>query len=164
MPSKGETIHGTKFVTSFGGKGANQCVAAAKLGGHTVLIARVGDDIWANKYIENLKELNIDIKYVQKTTNCSSGIAQINVAECGDNQIVIIAGANAYLCEADIEIARKDIASAEVLVCQLETPWKVALKALTLCKGVSAQQKSCFILILVFADNYIKWGTSFKRI
>lgn len=136
LPLKGETIHGTKFVTSFGGKGANQCVAAAKLGGNTVLIARVGDDIWADKYIENLVQENVNVKYVKKTPDCSSGIAQINVADSGDNQIVIVAGANLKLSEEDVELAQDVLKTAAVVICQLETKWEIAVKAMKLCKGV----------------------------
>ncbi|XP_044253380.1 ribokinase-like [Tribolium madens] len=137
LPKKGETIHGTKFVTNFGGKGANQCVAAAKLGGKTTLIARVGDDVWGERYIANLKDQNVETKYVKKTPNFSSGIAQITVSEIGDNQIVIVAGANKELSVEDVELAKNDIISAGVVVMQLETSPKVAIKAMQLAKGIS---------------------------
>ncbi|RZC41388.1 ribokinase [Asbolus verrucosus] len=137
LPKPGETIHGSKFMTTFGGKGANQCVAAAKLGGNTTLITRVGDDLWGDKYIENLKCQNVETKYAQKTPNSQSGIAQITVAESGENQIVVVAGANNLLTVQDVEKAQDDIIAAAVVVLQLETSTNVALKALKLCQGTS---------------------------
>lgn len=137
LPTAGETIHGDKFVTNFGGKGANQCVAAAKLGADTTLVARVGNDIWGEKYIDNLDSAGVNTEFVLITPNSSSGIAQINVAESGENQIVIVAGANKQLSVSDIEDAKKSISSAEVLIMQLETPPETAIRAMELCTGIS---------------------------
>ncbi|XP_066254425.1 ribokinase-like [Euwallacea similis] len=137
LPNPGETIHGHKFVTNFGGKGANQCVAAARLGGTTALIARVGDDVWGPKYIANLEAEHVNTQYVKITENSSSGIAQINVADDGINQIVIVAGANNNLTVKDVEEAEFLISSADVLVLQLETPVETAIKAMQICKGIS---------------------------
>lgn len=137
LPKEGETIHGTKFKTAFGGKGGNQCVAAAKLGGKTALVARLGDDTWGRQYVTNLKDLNVDSSFLKISPNVSSGIAQINVDESGANQIVIIAGANSYLSEADVENAKEIITNAAVVLCQLETKWEVAVKTLKLSRGIS---------------------------
>jgi len=137
LPKSGETIHGREFVTNFGGKGANQCVAAAKLGGKTSLIARVGDDIWASKYIDNLKKENVNTELVQYTENCSTGIAQIAVADTGENMIIIVAGANKKLSTKDVEAAQSVISNAKVLVLQLETSQEVAIRSIQLCRGIS---------------------------
>ncbi|XP_044759998.1 ribokinase-like isoform X2 [Coccinella septempunctata] len=137
LPKPGETIHGTEFVTNFGGKGANQCVAAAKLGVSTTLIARVGNDSWGDKYLSNLMKNEVDTSFVFKTDGESTGIAQISVAESGENQIVIIAGANKKLCIEDIEEASEIIETAKLLILQLETSVDVAVKAMRLCKGIS---------------------------
>ncbi|XP_017782669.1 PREDICTED: ribokinase-like [Nicrophorus vespilloides] len=137
LPQEGETIHGTKFVTNFGGKGANQCVAAAKLGGNTTLIARVGDDIWADKYIDNLKACKVNTKYMEKTEGYASGVAQITVSADGANQIVIVAGANSKLCPDDVRRSEQAIKNAAVLVCQLETCAEVAIESMQLCGGVT---------------------------
>ncbi|CAG9773781.1 unnamed protein product [Ceutorhynchus assimilis] len=137
LPEAGETIHGHKFVTNFGGKGANQCVAAAKLGGDVALVARVGDDVWGPKYINNLKNEQIDTQNVRITENSSSGIAQIIVADSGINQIVIVAGANLSLSPKDVLDSQPLISLAKVLVLQLETPVETAIEALKLCKGIS---------------------------
>lgn len=103
----------------------------------SLCIFQVGDDIWGPKYIDNLKKENIHTQHVKITENSSTGIAQIIVSESGDNQIVIVAGANNFLCLNDLEEAKDSIADAAVLVVQLETAEEVAIRALKLCKGVS---------------------------
>lgn len=160
MPRAGETIHGTKFDTNFGGKGANQCVAAAKLGAKTALVARVitqtpkrqpntsinvpayltqvGDDIWGRKYIDYLTEEKINNRNVLITPLVPNGIAQITVADSGENQIVIVAGANSHLKEDDVcsKEVKGLIAGSKVVISQLETSPDVALAALSLCSNV----------------------------
>ncbi|XP_065161183.1 ribokinase-like [Atheta coriaria] len=137
LPKAGETIHGSKFVTNFGGKGANQCVAAAKLGGKTTLIARVGLDSHGENYLENLRSLGVNATNVMKTDGQSTGIAQINVSDAGENQIVIVSGANNSLSSQDVEKCRDVVENAGILVCQLETKMEVAITALKLSKGIS---------------------------
>lgn len=137
LPKEGETIHGSKFVAAFGGKGANQCVAAAKLGGRTTFIARVGDDIWGEKYIKKLIEFNINTNFIQITPNTNTGVAQINVSDSGANQIVIVAAANENLNVNDVEKAKLIISKAAAVICQLETSVDVAIKSLELCNGIS---------------------------
>ncbi|XP_053608608.1 ribokinase isoform X2 [Plodia interpunctella] len=132
----GETLHGTKFTTSFGGKGANQCVAAAKLGGHTYMICRVGDDQWGSKYRDHFREAGVDVTHVHITENVSTGIAQICVADNGENQIVIVPGSNGHLGKTDVVNASDLIENADVLIGQLETPYETTLEAFKLCKGL----------------------------
>lgn len=98
---------------------------------------QVGDDIWGQHYIDALHKVNVNTKHVQITPNSSSGIAQINVAESGTNQIVIIAGSNNKLSPEDVDKAGDIISEANVVISQLETPPEVAIKVLKLCKGVS---------------------------
>lgn len=102
LPKSGETLHGTKFATGFGGKGANQCVAAAKLGANTAMVAKLGNDTWGQKYLENFKNEGVEVSGV-KVVDDTTGIAQIIVSESGENQIVIVAGANNHLKEDDVE-------------------------------------------------------------
>lgn len=97
----------------------------------------MGDDLWGDQYIANLKTEKVETKYIQKTADATSGIAQITVSDTGDNQIVVVAGANEYLNVEDLDEARHDISGAGVLVLQLETSPEVAIKALQLCRGVS---------------------------
>ncbi|XP_056643211.1 ribokinase-like [Diorhabda sublineata] len=137
LPKSGETIHGKEFATNFGGKGANQCVAAAKLGGDAALVARVGDDVWGPKYIDNLNKLRINTDFVRITEGVSTGVAQITVSDSGENQIIIVAGANHCLTAADVELAQDIITKAAVLVLQLETSQDVAIRAIQLCRGIS---------------------------
>ncbi|KAK9881275.1 hypothetical protein WA026_015397 [Henosepilachna vigintioctopunctata] len=137
LPSPGETIHGTEFVTNFGGKGANQCIAASKLGVNATLIARVGGDSWGEKYIRNLIKHGVDTSFVLKTNGEMTGIAQICVSANGENQIVIVSGANKTLNTLDIEEAAECIKTAKVLILQLETSVDVAVSALKMCSGIS---------------------------
>ncbi|XP_046372098.2 ribokinase-like isoform X2 [Haliotis rufescens] len=81
QPKPGETIHGTKFQIGFGGKGANQCVMAAKLGAKTAMVAKVGDDSFGKNYIQNFKDNNIDIGHVGVTADASTGVAPITVSD-----------------------------------------------------------------------------------
>lgn len=83
-------------------------------------------------------DLGVNCQYVKKTPNTSTGIAQISVADSGENQIIIVAGANCQLCVNDIQNAKTVIENADVLVCQLETSTDVAVEAMKLCRGVSS--------------------------
>ncbi|CAH0726985.1 unnamed protein product, partial [Brenthis ino] len=136
LPHPGETIHGTKFSTSYGGKGANQCVAAAKLGGHTYMISRVGDDVWGKQYKDYLKNIGVDVTYTKVTQDVTTGIAQISVAENGENQIVIVPGANSRLSKSDVDEAKQLIETADILIGQLETPFETTLEAFKLNNGI----------------------------
>ena len=104
-----------------GGKGANQAVAAARLGGHVTLVAKVGNDIFGKQSVEGFKRENIDTGYVFVDDETPSGIALIMVNEDGENSIVVAPGANGQLLPADIEQV-KDISAAEIILMQLEIP------------------------------------------
>ncbi|XP_031626052.1 ribokinase [Contarinia nasturtii] len=129
LPKPGETLRASRYQTGFGGKGANQCVAAAKLGSKTALISKVGTDDWGQKYRDNLEKFNVEATHVE-TVNGSTGLAQINVSSDGENQIVIIPGASDALCPGDIDKAAEVIRKTKVLVCQLENPLQATLAAL----------------------------------
>ena len=87
MPRPGETVLGGNFMMNQGGKGANQAVAAAKLGGDTTFVAKVGDDIFGRQTVELLRKVGIDTTYVGVSANCPSGVALINVDASGENSI-----------------------------------------------------------------------------
>ncbi|MBR8832274.1 MAG: Ribokinase [Chroococcopsis gigantea SAG 12.99] len=129
LPGKGETIAGHNFLTIAGGKGANQAVAAAKLGVKTHMIGRVGDDVFGGSLLAGLVAHNINIEGVRITPDCSSGIASIAVAENGDNTIIIIPGANHTLDDDDLEKLRKIAPRASSLLLQLEIPLEIVQKA-----------------------------------
>ncbi|XP_002027779.2 ribokinase [Drosophila persimilis] len=137
LPKAGETLHGRKFQTGYGGKGANQCVAAARLGSRTALVAKLGDDSFGSDYLRQLREENVNVSHVQQLTGQSTGIAQIAVSDDGENNIIIVVGANNQLSADDVFIAKALFGEAMVLVCQLETPVAATLQALRCFKGVS---------------------------
>ncbi|KAL1450930.1 hypothetical protein WDU94_003241 [Cyamophila willieti] len=125
LPMPGETIHGTKFQQGFGGKGANQCVAAAKLGASTALVAKLGGDNFGACYLSELaKYESLNTRYVTRAREgISSGMASISVSSNGENQIVIVPGANSTLCNSDIDTALPLLRNSKVVVFQGETPW-----------------------------------------
>lgn len=132
IPVAGETLIGSDFFMVPGGKGANQAVAAVKLGADVIFIARLGKDIFAEKSLENLKSVNINTKYIVQLKSVPSGVALITIDHNGKNNIVVIPGANSRLMPEDIEIASDDIASAGMVVCQLEIPIETVEKAASL--------------------------------
>ncbi|EDV99996.1 ribokinase [Drosophila grimshawi] len=137
LPKAGETLHGHKFQTGFGGKGANQCVAAARLGSHTALIAKLGDDSFGQDYLRQLRAEYVNVEHVQPLPNQTTGIAQIAVSDEGENNIIIVVGANNALNASDVTAAAQFFDQAKVLVCQLETPIEATLHALRQFKGIS---------------------------
>ena len=130
LPRMGETLHGSRFHMGFGGKGANQAVMAARLGADVSMIAELGQDIFGRDTLENFESVGIDTTHVHFTDEASTGVAPIAVDPDGENSIIIVMGANDLLTEEEIEAARAEIAAADVLVCQLEIPVEISLKAL----------------------------------
>lgn len=121
LPLPGETILGGTFFMNAGGKGANQAVAAARLGGSVTLVTKVGNDVFGRQTIEGLKKENINTDYVFIDEINPSGTALIIVNAEGENCIVVAPGANANLLPADIEKV-KELATAAVILMQLEIP------------------------------------------
>ncbi len=122
IPVAGETILGEHFIMTPGGKGANQAVAAAKLGAEVYLVAKLGDDVFGQQSLNNFREVGVNTQYVVQTKEAPSGVALITVAEEGNNVIVVAPGANGRLSPEDVKAARSIISSARVLVVQLEVP------------------------------------------
>ncbi|KAK7141908.1 hypothetical protein R3I94_011561 [Phoxinus phoxinus] len=134
LPKAGETIHGHKFFIGFGGKGANQCVQAARMGAKTAMVCKVGRDVFGNDYIQNFKNNGISTAYVEQTENAATGAASIIVNDTGENAIVIVAGANMLLGQEELQRAQSAIVNAKVLVCQLEINPDASLQALRMAK------------------------------
>ena len=133
LPKLGETVGGSRFLMGFGGKGANQAVMAAKIGGAVTMITKVGDDIFGRDYLENYQRLHFDTSYVLVTKEASTGVAPIWVDEpSGTNAIIVVAGANDQLAPADIEAARPALESADVIVGQWECRLETTLAALAI--------------------------------
>jgi ribokinase len=122
MPVRGETVEAPTFEMGHGGKGANQAVAAAKLGASVVMVTAVGDDMFAEATIRNLDRLGIDTRHVKRVLGKSSGVAPIMVEPTGENSILIVKGANADLSPADIENASEVLKTCAVILLQLEVP------------------------------------------
>jgi ribokinase len=118
IPAVGETILGGDFLMTPGGKGANQAVAAAKLGADVHLIAKLGRDVFAEQSLSNFEKVGIDAEYVTRSEKAASGVALITVDGAGNNMIVVAPGANQELSPGDVDAARSDIASAGVLIAQ----------------------------------------------
>jgi ribokinase len=130
LPAPGETVHGQRFATGYGGKGANQAVMAARLGAAVTLVARVGDDSFGRDMLAHFRAEGIDTRHVTPTAGTSTGTAIITVDAAGQNTIVVTPGANGLLSARDVEAARGAIESACVLVCQQEVPAEANLAAM----------------------------------
>jgi ribokinase len=134
MPEAGETIPAPRFAMGFGGKGANQAVAAAKLGSQVAMVGRIGDDAFGRATLENFSAHGIETRHVQPTAGVSNGVAPIFVEPSGENRILIVAGANAHLSPADIDQAREVIAAADLVLLQLEIPLETVYHAIALAR------------------------------
>ena len=131
MPVWGETVLARHFETSFGGKGANQAVAAARLGADVVMVTILGDDGLGVSALKNFESLGIDTKHVRRIANQSTGTATILVdAASGDNAILIVAGANGDLGAADVEAAGEDLKRRDLILLQLEIELETAYAAI----------------------------------
>nr|XP_020470178.1 ribokinase isoform X2 [Monopterus albus]XP_020470179.1 ribokinase isoform X2 [Monopterus albus]XP_020470181.1 ribokinase isoform X2 [Monopterus albus] len=130
LPKAGETIHGHKFFIGFGGKGANQCIQAARLGAKTAMVCKVGKDFFGDNYIQNFKDNVVHTDFVEQSSDSATGAASIFVNSAGENAIVIVAGANMLLSSKELQKALPAISHAKVLVCQLEINPQTSLQAL----------------------------------
>ncbi len=137
FPAAGETIHGQRFTTGYGGKGANQAVMAARLGGAVTFVGKVGDDLFGRDMVTNLSAEGINVDYLGVTSEAASGVAVITIDAAGMNQIIVSAGANALLTAADVERATAAIQAADVLVCQLEVPHAATLAAMRIARAAN---------------------------
>jgi ribokinase len=122
FPRPGETIFGREFHLGFGGKGANQAIAAKRCGADVAMIARVGDDLFGEATLRNFKESGIDTSHVLVTKGVSTGVAPIFVDSAGQNRILVVKGANDRLLPADIDAASPVLEKSAVIVLQLEVP------------------------------------------
>ena len=129
FPQPGETIIGHSFMTAQGGKGANQAVAVARLGGEAVFVARLGRDAFGETTLRLLQQEGMDTRHVSLTDGAASGVALIPVDSKGENTIIVASGANALLSVDDIQSAAADIRAAGILLMQLETPVPTLVEA-----------------------------------
>ena len=129
MPLAGETLEAPGFALGHGGKGANQAVAAARLGAEVLMVSRVGDDLFGDGTLRNLEAQGIDIRHVRKVPGRNSGVAPIFVDASGGNSILIVPGANAALSPADIDAAAEDLLGCGLILLQLEIPLETVYHA-----------------------------------
>ena len=122
MPEAGETLEAPRFEMGAGGKGANQAVAAAKLGSDVLMVSCVGDDLFGTNTRRNFDDLGIDARHVRTVAGLSSGVAPIFVEPNGENRILIVKGANDALAPQDIEAAADDLRGCALILLQLEIP------------------------------------------
>jgi len=121
FPRLGETLIGTSFATHAGGKGANQAVAAARLGAEVTMLGRVGTDAFGAELKARLVAEGVGTRWVQETADVATGIAAITLCNA-ENAIIVVPGANARLSAADLDAAECEFAAADVVLAQLEVP------------------------------------------
>ncbi len=131
-PGAGETVLGESFKTVPGGKGANQAVAAARLGADVYMIGCVGDDHYGKAILQNFKENGVHTDYVEPVTQTKSGTAHIILAE-GDNSIVVVKGANDHVTPAYVEKIQHVIRESDIVLIQQEVPEETVEYVSNLC-------------------------------
>jgi ribokinase len=156
LPREGETLTGTTFMTSPGGKGANQAVACAKLGAETHMIGAVGDDVFAAQLIESMVGAGVRVDDVYIIRDASSGIAQITVDQQGKNAIVVIPGANMHAGRVGLSaLTRQD--KHRILLLQLEIELDAVIEATRL-----AHSKQMTVILdpapaIPLPDTLLRW-------
>jgi ribokinase len=142
FPRPGETLLGGSFFMFPGGKGANQAVAASRLGGNVTFIAKVGNDIFGEQALEQFKKEGINTNFIIKDLKNPSGVALITVDGKGENTIVVAQGSNGALTPGDLQHAEKEFEKHDIILTQLETPIETVVHIATL----AARYKKKFIL------------------
>jgi ribokinase len=122
FPAPGETILGGRFLMNAGGKGANQAVAAARLGGMVTFVGKIGDDIFGKQAVQQLEDEGINVDFVAVDPENPSGVALITVDKKGENSIVVAPGSNGTLSAADFDKAIAELYESEYVLMQLEIP------------------------------------------
>lgn len=128
-PAAGETMLGTSLEQHSGGKGANQAVAAARMGARTSMVGSVGRDQFGDSLVASLQENGVESSHIRRHSGASSGVAIITVDAQAENSIMVIPGANSLLSPADVAASEDLIASAKVMLLQLEIPVETVLCA-----------------------------------
>ncbi len=138
FPQPGETIFGKKFGMYPGGKGANQAVACAKLGGATYFVCKMGRDIFQDKLVQNMIKDGVNLDHLFIDAEMSTGIALITVAANGENEIVVVSGSNMGLTPDEVDSKRYLFQQTKVVLAQLEIPMETVEKTAELTKASGA--------------------------
>ena len=136
-PRPGETLIGSQFQTFPGGKGANQAVAAARLGAKVRMIGRVGQDAFGDALLQTARQDGVDTTFIRRDPNAATGVALITLDEAGQNTIVVASGANMQVSAQDIEQAAAAFEGASLLLMQLECPLEAVEAAAELAQRYS---------------------------
>ncbi len=139
IPRVGETVIGGQFVMAAGGKGANQAVAAARLGAQVTFVARVGQDVFGDQAIAGYAREGIDTRYILRDPEHATGVALILVDDQGENLISVASGANQHLAPEDVDRAAERIRQADLVLVQLETPVETILHTARLAAGAGVR-------------------------
>ena len=129
LPTAGETLSGTSFKMSPGGKGANQAVGLSRLGANVNLVGKIGDDIFGKELILNLRQNNVNVEHVETSTNTESGVALILLDINKENYILVIPGSNGTCDKVQIEAATKAMLNSKCLLMQFEIPPSISFEA-----------------------------------
>ncbi|WP_291781463.1 ribokinase [Cecembia sp.] len=132
FPAPGETIIGGDFSLIPGGKGANQAVAASRLGGEVCFISKLGQDIFGQQNLLNYQKEGVDTQYISQIPDVPSGVALINVDKSGENTIIVAPGANHQLLPKDLETNKAAFEKADMILLQLEIPLETVNEAVNL--------------------------------
>ncbi|REK77518.1 ribokinase [Paenibacillus paeoniae] len=133
-PDWGETVLGKNFFMNAGGKGANQAVAACKLGADVAMIGKVGNDLFADQLLANLEQVGVDCSAIEKIPEEATGVAFITLNPHGNNSIVVAPGANLRLTPEDVRKREELIKQSKLLMVQLEIPLETVKEAIMLAK------------------------------
>ncbi|MFC5408748.1 ribokinase [Larkinella bovis] len=133
LPAPGETVIGGKFLMNPGGKGANQAVTAARLGGAVTFVAKVGNDVFGKQAVQQFQREKINVRYVVTDGEYASGVALINVDAQGENCISVAPGSNSRLKPSDVEPALDSIGDSAFVLLQLEIPLETVAYAIRRC-------------------------------
>ncbi len=142
LPMPGETVIGGTFFMNAGGKGANQAVAAARLGGRVTFIARVGSDLFGSQALQQFQTENIDTRFVTQDPEYPSGVALIGVDRQGENTIIVAPGSNRQLNVKDVANAFESITEKSIILIQLEIPQETVEFAI-----LSGKKKNCDVIL-----------------
>lgn len=130
LPERGETVIGERYWMGVGGKGANQAVGARQLGAQSILVGRIGEDVFGQQMLETLNSYGVNCDFIKLDPEAKSGVALVIVDEHGENVVAVIPGTNMHITPADVEAAADQLRAADVLMTQLEIPLDAIEKAI----------------------------------
>lgn len=138
-PAAGETLFGSSFTTNYGGKGANQAVAVARIGSGVTFMTKLGNDTFGQQMRQHFSEEGMDLTHILTDAESPTGTALITVEDKGENRIIVVPGANARLTENDVESLSDEINSCRFVLTQLEIPLPTVLRVAEMASAAGKQ-------------------------